>query len=354
MISKQRSEVIDFIRGIAVILVIWQHCWGPLSRIILSFHMPLFFLLSGYLSCKSSKIQNCNFKEYFLLNFKRLIYPYLFAEGIALCISIVFNSDVEYSLAVKNIFFCLNGDYGGLLENRFWFLPCIFVCNIIVYIQYQIQNKLNNSNKIVFGVSVQFCLLCMVLIQVFRCSRFIWTLDIVFMAMIFINLGVLVENIIQEMYIKLTILAKQHPLTCLCVWGGIILVWLYSVKKNDLFFMFINQYGNCLIAVCNAVVGSTIAICFFIKLYDLLNQKRNYIIIKSILWFGKNSITLFPVHLIVLSLVTRLINMNGIDMAPWYINFITVVTISFIITAFINKTEYIIKKRPSMRKTRNT
>lgn len=48
---KKRNEQIDVARGIAILLVILGHSFysieDPLNKIILSFHMPLFFFLSG-------------------------------------------------------------------------------------------------------------------------------------------------------------------------------------------------------------------------------------------------------------------------------------------------------------------
>lgn len=48
---KKRNEQIDVARGIAILLVILGHSFysieAPLNKIILTFHMPLFFFLSG-------------------------------------------------------------------------------------------------------------------------------------------------------------------------------------------------------------------------------------------------------------------------------------------------------------------
>lgn len=61
MIVKKRESWIDVFKGISILLVILQHCCGAagsdglnihfhVSKIILSFHMSLFFFISGYLS----------------------------------------------------------------------------------------------------------------------------------------------------------------------------------------------------------------------------------------------------------------------------------------------------------------
>lgn len=45
----KRNEEIELIRGAAMILVFIHHAGFPLGHYILGFHMPFFFLLSGYL-----------------------------------------------------------------------------------------------------------------------------------------------------------------------------------------------------------------------------------------------------------------------------------------------------------------
>lgn len=48
----KRIEYIDIARGMAMLLVILGHCFtsvdATLNKFILSFHMPLFFFLSGF------------------------------------------------------------------------------------------------------------------------------------------------------------------------------------------------------------------------------------------------------------------------------------------------------------------
>jgi fucose 4-O-acetylase-like acetyltransferase len=48
----QRLEWVDTAKGIGIILVAVAHAWtrGPVRDLIYAFHMPLFFLLSGYMS----------------------------------------------------------------------------------------------------------------------------------------------------------------------------------------------------------------------------------------------------------------------------------------------------------------
>ena len=50
--QNTRFDWVDTAKGLGIILVVIAHVWtkGPVRDFIYSFHMPLFFLLSGYMS----------------------------------------------------------------------------------------------------------------------------------------------------------------------------------------------------------------------------------------------------------------------------------------------------------------
>ena len=79
-LDGKRDDSFDVLKGVAIILVVMCHCEiGALYPFIYSFHIPLFFFVSGYFLkirpiCK--EIQ---------LSFKRLLVPYAFA---AFCICV--------------------------------------------------------------------------------------------------------------------------------------------------------------------------------------------------------------------------------------------------------------------------
>ena len=72
-IYGKRETWIDFLRGTGIILVMLGHCWPPFSKQIYGFHMPLFFLLSGYLFSHYEKL--C-FKDLIKKLAVRLLIPY--------------------------------------------------------------------------------------------------------------------------------------------------------------------------------------------------------------------------------------------------------------------------------------
>lgn len=128
--SKQRSLYIDFIKGIAIILVIWGHLIqytavndfdffeNKIFKFIYTFHMPLLMMISGYLFYFSAK------KRSFIQIVKHRI------TNIGICI-FLWNT-VQYLLGIiikkEEISFW---EYIDKLTGL-WFLWSILICSILI------------------------------------------------------------------------------------------------------------------------------------------------------------------------------------------------------------------------------
>lgn len=75
ILEKKRIEWIDYLGGFAMLLVFMQHAKVPLiTRMILTFHMPLFFYISGFLFIENKSFKK-SFKKFFAGKVKRLLVP---------------------------------------------------------------------------------------------------------------------------------------------------------------------------------------------------------------------------------------------------------------------------------------
>ncbi len=128
MEMKKRSEILDISKGIAILLVVWAHARAPFSGFIYQFHMPFFFLISGYLYNK-----DCSLKTYICKKTKTLYMPFIVCNilggGIKwICgfYSYTFKTYIRY---VINVLLTLTKD--GQFFGATWFLGALYIVAIV-------------------------------------------------------------------------------------------------------------------------------------------------------------------------------------------------------------------------------
>ena len=144
--KKERFSWIDIARGIGIILVIYAHTLGShgFRYLIYSFHMPLFFFLSG-LVFHSRK--NERYVVSLKKDIKRIIIPYFIFAFISLFLWF-FRLDSHHQ-TFGNIATQLIGIFYGSANNGYlaintvlWFLPCLFVAKQIFWFISRLKNQL--------------------------------------------------------------------------------------------------------------------------------------------------------------------------------------------------------------------
>ena len=139
----KRIEYIDIARGIGILLVVLAHNdFGFISQygyqVIYSFHMPLFFLLSGYF-IKT----NISFFEFFKKRFHSLLKPFLFTLFLIYFLNVSFEK-MAFETALRRIGKSLYGTGVYIDWVQLWFLPNLFVVSLYAFIFLVIVGKLNN------------------------------------------------------------------------------------------------------------------------------------------------------------------------------------------------------------------
>lgn len=74
-IGIKRDNTFDVAKGLGIILMMLCHYVLDNNIIIYSFHMPMFFFISGYFHKPFVRLDN--FKQYTINNIKRLLLPYV-------------------------------------------------------------------------------------------------------------------------------------------------------------------------------------------------------------------------------------------------------------------------------------
>ncbi len=123
--KPSRLPSLDVAKGIGIILVVWAHAKGPFSSYIYQFHMPFFFLISGYLFNPKS-----TFRQFARRKIMSLYVPFILWNSIAVFIKVLQHS-LTWPHAVQleaQILLTLNKD--GQFFGATWFLGSLFAVSL--------------------------------------------------------------------------------------------------------------------------------------------------------------------------------------------------------------------------------
>lgn len=132
---NKNIEWVTFLKAFGIISVILGHIASPFTAFIFSWHMPLFFMISGFFI----KIDN-NLNDLIVKDWKRLMIPYFIFAIMALLITslklwVMHRDQLDYFNELIGIFFWM--DYKHLINSYafvLWFLPTLFFAKIFYYI----------------------------------------------------------------------------------------------------------------------------------------------------------------------------------------------------------------------------
>ena len=133
---SRRLDYIDTAKGIGIIfVVIYHHLLGAefITNWISSFHMPLFFMISGYLFAFHDDYSK-SIGDFMVRKLKGLMYPFFTLSFIVLLWNVLFYDVLFPSVSPENstleIFLLTITTYG---YHALWFVPCLFYSSILFY-----------------------------------------------------------------------------------------------------------------------------------------------------------------------------------------------------------------------------
>lgn len=160
MVNK-RNQLIDVLKGFAVLSVILGHSIqrgigvgfeeNIIYKIIFTYNMPLFMLLSGYTLYLSKKPYDIHF---LILRFKRLIIPTVVFTYVFFLIEdfwfvgIKQFKDIPDNIIMFTKQFIISPDY------LIWFLYIVFLCNVVFFIGKKLFNNYFKVYLIVVAILV--------------------------------------------------------------------------------------------------------------------------------------------------------------------------------------------------------
>jgi fucose 4-O-acetylase-like acetyltransferase len=254
---KKRIEYIDSLKGLGIILVMLGHSISamdqPLNRMILSFHMPLFFFSSGLLIV-SDKVINDSLILFINRKIKKTIIPII----IVMALQII--GDVGEQLYKAHRISEVR-----ILESVNWFLPTYFFMEVICYAILKFIHK----DKVVLLIEL------LLLVFSFVCPDIPYVKQTL-IACIFCLLGYLMRPHIDCYYQRFS------------AGGGIILLAICGALSmlNVPVGMYKNQYGNIILFYITAIIGIT----------SVLDLSMLFAISGYVKYLGKNSLIIYCSH----------------------------------------------------------
>lgn len=271
--KNNRISWIDMAKGYGTLLVIYAHLGAdPLRTWMYSFHLPLFFFLSGYVFRADG-----DFKSFFLKKCKSIVVPY-FCLGIPM---VLFEwlwaymhgtFTMEWGITVGRLF----------LEQRrvwtLWYIACLFVLNLLFFWIVKICKK----EWMLIVISVLLPLMGLYYYG-HGGQPLYWNADACFMAVPFFSVGYLYKKHAERVD---SFLGNRRGLLLL---GAAILnvwTWIKSLDENGMGLeMFESNYGNPVFTYVAAFAG---ILCVIII--------SKWFVLRPIRFIGENSMLYYAWH----------------------------------------------------------
>lgn len=259
--KKERIIWIDQLKGFIFFLVILGHLSinTTLKSYIYSFHMPIYFLITG-LNYNTEKIYQAKAKDYLIKLSTRMLVPYVWMQTTIMCVrfveALIRGGEVPASRYIKGML------YGNSIKiasaaNPLYFVLVLFLAEAALFFVI----------KLVKGNKTAVCAICILVLPLSLFTQGValpWHLNVTPFAMFLIMLGNLLMGAYRANEEKIRELSnlKNILIAVLLLLIGAI-AWYY----NGRFSLHDNKYGkNFVIAMISALSTSTALALIFIRI----------------------------------------------------------------------------------------
>ncbi|RHF91387.1 acyltransferase family protein [Phocaeicola plebeius] len=305
---KQRIEELDITKAIGIIMVVVGHTQLPtfMSNFIWSFHMPLFYIISGIIL---SQKKYTSFKLFLTRKIRTLIIPYIIFSII------IFEGYKLLSLPINNhpIQEVISGWYGIAL----WFLPNLFLTELIFFYIMKLNKKLVIS------------ILCILAILGYIIGPGVvpYKLTTLCPSICFLGIGYISSTLYLQI-IKNNSLIKIFIFTIITFFISVI-----NIPRLDLAW---NQIGNPILGYIGGICGTLLVLTFSKNIITL-----NKTIKKILLYIGSNTLIILAFHQLILASLKEL-SVHYIILQHSLVRFICCIIILYFIIYICNNYFYFI------------
>lgn len=305
----KRLKYIDFARGLTMLTILWGHVMlsGKTNILVYSFHIPVFFFLSGTVFKKEKypSLFSLLKRRFFTLLIPYLIYSVATWGFWVLDSYTKGNSLVNCHKPLLETFIA-RGSAGYMIHNpALWFVTCLFMVEVLYYFICKLPKAVN---LLVCALCALAAFFMMLPDSFFDFTALPWNIEVALSAVIFYGLGNLFSQQIDSA--KLVAFSKKHPLLLLlsccvaftvmyfgAVWNGHVSMAQCKLgEKNTLVFYIVAFFGIAFVLLgCLFLEGIYGRLKFIDRISDYF------------LWIGRNSFYFMVLHIPCMLVAVRVV-----------------------------------------------
>jgi polysaccharide biosynthesis protein PslL len=285
--TNTRNEWLDVAKGIAIILVVVGHSATFDVTPIYWFHMPAFFIISGYFFRPQDSIQSI--KLWVRKRARQLFIPYLFFLILITTLRysiLFFQSEITFDWLLEDLISVAVG--GRFFPSDFyvvmWFIPCMFLTQFLcILIHYYFK-----SSMLRFGII--FLFYCLSHLETWFAAEhniFVpWNIDVALLALSYYTFGYLLQRIFTFYKKKIDFL----KLLMFCVIGGTVFIFTLRSQIAYIFDMRSVTYHHLFLDLIIPITLTLLlfSLCILITKLGPLSNILSYI--------GKSSLIIMYTH----------------------------------------------------------
>lgn len=276
--NTNRIEFVDIAKAIAIFLVCLGHTVNAdseMKSIIYSFHMPLFFILSGFFV---RPIENYSLGGFF---------AYIKKKWVALMVPYILWGIIYARFSFVNVAYLCYGSYATIGSSgsltSLWFLPVLFLSFIYIYPIQILKSKFKYNSLVIMLFSLVLFSISFLIPDVLNLG-YPWGVNVAFFASGFLLIG-------QVVLITADTLSKKMILIILLL-ASLVFYFTCRISTSPIGYMRMADaiYGNPMVCIANSILGSVVVIFSSIVISWLKFP------IKWISIIGTNTLGIFLVH----------------------------------------------------------
>ena len=299
MTDRQRLNYIDICKAFGIILVVLGHTYGipkNVYNVIYSFHMPLFFILSGFVHNKNKNVE-IGFKSFAIKKAKQYLIPYFVFCITNFVIQILWRLfitkqgiDSDYFLVkTKGILFCYSNIENMPNCSPVWFLMCLFIASLIFWWILRIRLR---YSWLIIALLLAIYYVLVPLSQ--NIDSFPYKFPTFFVAAFFMYVGFSLKVLIE---MKQS-LFRNKAVTIICVVLIMTVSIIACVLTNNTVGMNENCYSNHFLFLIFSTLMSISFIIFF--------KSATIFEYRFFTWLGKNTIYIIGFNYVCRDLATEI------------------------------------------------